>query len=386
MTQSATLSQHQILQRITRDQGPEQEQVVTFLPQSTVTLPASLKTDRFIYQILVRFHGRLTVTSGFTPIINALWNLMQEFRVSGTHVQYGSQVPYRLRGATVRDLAQIWGRGGYTPYSKIFKAGTIVPAFDGAASTAYDVDVVWPLFLAPLGVPFADSIIYGALKGPDWAGDLHLAMDCVDATSLGTTAGNVAFSAYGSGSGSPQILVSLTRPCMTVDLMNAISPAICFKTYRDLATVLQGPTIVGQKITDLNIGKGTLRSILRTGTLQTSVSTGVIAMASLSDSIVTRSYPALDGKPIKNPFSNQETKEWENFALGNNSQVGYQIHDWIEGGNVHSMFRSQTLTAARRFEIDGDVTGAANQGGEEIQEEILGTAVISPVSVTAANS
>lgn len=380
------LSQHQILQRITRLQAPEQEQTVNFATLSTVTLPASLKTDRFIYAIEVRFHGRIAVGgTGFTPLPNALWNLIQEARVYGTHAKYGSQVPYRLRGGAIHDLALNWGRSGYTPFSRVFKGGTLNAAgFDGTASTNYDVDFIWPLFLGPLGVPLSDSILYGALKGPDWAGDLHLAVDCTDGTALGTTAANITFSAYGSSSGSAQLLVSLVRPCMTVNLQNAVSPAICFKTYRDLATVLQGPTLVGQKISDLNIGKGTLRTILRTGTLQTGTSTGVIAMASYSDSIITRSFPSLDGKPLKNPYSNCETKEWENFALGNNAPTGYQIHDWIEGGNIHSLFRSQTLTAARRFEVDGDVTGASNQGGEEIQEETLGTPVIAPVPATAA--
>jgi hypothetical protein len=375
----ANLTQHQILQRLTRLQGPEQEQQVNFAALGTTVLPSSLKTDKFIWGIIIRFHGRIAVGgTAFTPLVNALWNLLQEVRLKGTHTKYGAQTPVRLRGAAIRDLSSIFGRGGYVPFSKVFKTGTL-GTFDGAASTNYDVDVEWLLPIPPQGIPLADQILY-AVKGPEWAGDLHLEFDTGDGTSLGTTSGNITFSAYNSGSSSPQISVSLIRPCMTVALMNAITPGITFKTYRDLASILQAATFTGQKISDLNVGKGTTRLIQRTGTLQTSVSAGVNVMSAYSDSIITRAFPSLDGKPLKNPYSIFETKDYEAYALGNALPLGYAIHDWIEGGNVHSMFQSQSLTAARRFELDGDVTAASNQGGELIQEEILGSPVILPVA------
>jgi hypothetical protein len=376
------LSQRQVLQRLTRLQGPEQEQQVNFAPLGTTVLPSSVKTDKFIWGMQVRWHGRITVGgSSFTPLTNALWNLMQEFRVRGTHVKYGAQVPYRLRGSTVRDLSVLFG-SGFVPTSYVLKNGT-AGTFDGATTATYDCDVIWTLIFPPQDIPLADQIVNGALKGPDWAGDLHLEYDSGDGTSLGTTAGNITFSAYGSSSGSAQVLVSLIRPNMTVALMNAISPAITFKTYTDLATVLQGATFVGQKIADLNIGKGTSRVILKSGTLQTSTSAGVAVFASLSDNIITRSFPALDGKNLKNPYSNKEMKEYENYFMRTNGPTGYQVLDWIEGRNILSAFPSQGLTSARRFEVDGDITAAANQGGERVQEEILGSPVIMPVPIGA---
>jgi hypothetical protein len=379
-----TLTPRQVLQRLTRLQGPEQEQQVNFTPLSTIVLPSSLKTDKFIWGLQVRFHGRIaTGATGFTPLPNALWNLIQEFRVYGTHVKWGAQVPFRLRGATVRDYSQIFGYG-FNPVSLVTKAGVAGSSFDGTASTNFDCDTVWTLIFPPGDIPLADQIVNGAIKGPDWPGDLHLAMDTCDGTCLGTTAANITFSAYGSGSGSPQLSVSLIRPNMTVALMNAITPAICFKTYTDLASLLQATTFTGQKISDLNIGKGTTRVILKTGVLQTATSAGVTAFASLSNSIITRSFPALDGKPLKNPYSNIEMREYGNFFYKANSPNGYQVLDWIEGHSVLSAFPSQGLTTARRFEIDGDVTAAANQGGEKIQEELLGSPIIMPVPAALA--
>jgi len=376
------LTPRQVLQRLTRLQGPEQEQTINFTALSPLVLPSSVKTDKFIWGMQVRFHGRIAVGgTGFTPLPNALWNLVQEFRVYGTHAKYGAQVPFRQRGATVRDYSVIFGQG-FVPTQYTLKGG-VAGTFDGTASTNFDCDFMWTLIFPPGDIPLSDQIVNGALKGPDWAGDLHLAMDTTDGTALGTTAANITFSAYGSASGSPQLLVSLIRPNMTVALMNAIFPAICFKTYTSLDSLLQGSTFTNQQIALLNIGKGTTRVILKSGTLQTGVSTGVEVFASLSDSIITQSYPALDGKPLKNPYSNKEMREYGSFFYKTNSPSGYQVLDWIEGRNVLSAFPSQGLTAARRFEVDGNITGAANQGGERIQEELLGSPVIMPVPVGA---
>jgi hypothetical protein len=378
------LTPRQVLQRLTRLQGPEIEQTMNFTPVSPLVLPNSIKTDKFIWGMLVRFHGRITTgVTGFAPLPNALWNLIQEFKVYGTHAKYGAQVPFRLRGASVRDYSQIFGNG-FNPFATVLKAG-VSGNFDGTASTNFDVDVEWLLIFPPGNLPLADQIVHGALKGPDWAGDLHLEMDTADGTALGTTAANITFTAYGSGSGSPQLLVSTIRPNMTVALMNAISPAICFKSYVSLDTLLQGASNLSsaQQIALLNIGKGTTRIILKTGVLQTGVTTGVEAFASLSDSIITNAAPYLDGKPQKNPYSNLDMKQYESFFMQADLPVGYNVLDFIEGKNILSTYPSQGLTAARRFEVDGTWVGAANQGGERIQEELLGSPIIMPVPVGA---
>ena len=132
-------------------------------------LPSSLKTDKFIWGLTIRFHGRIAVGgSAFTPLTNALWNLLTEVRLKGTHTKYGAQMPIRLRGAAIRDLSQIFGRGGYTPKSVVLETGTL-GTFDGSASTNFDCDVEWLLPIPPQGIPLSDQILY-AIKGPDWAG------------------------------------------------------------------------------------------------------------------------------------------------------------------------------------------------------------------------
>jgi hypothetical protein len=58
--------------------------------------------------------------------------------------------------------------------------------------------------------------------------------------------------------------------------------------------------------------------------------------------------------------------------------IGYKVIDYIatEGAadsNPKAAFPSSKLTAARKWELDGDVTAAANQIANVVQEMTLGT-------------
>jgi hypothetical protein len=371
-----------LLQRLTRLQGPEQEQTINLQPLSTNTFPASIKTDKFIWGLLVQLHLRIQVGgTAFTPLVNAIANLIQELRVYGTHTRYGAQVPVRMRGQSLWDLSAQFAKA-YQP--QFYVNGVRGGSFAGAANTNYDVDMFLVVPFPTQGIPLADQILNGALKGPDWAGDLHVAMDIGDGTSLGTTAGNITISAFGSNSGNGQILLSLIRPNLGTmpdgtAIQSLITPSICFKTYKAIDAILQGSNLVGQKISDLNVGKKMARIIVKTGVQQTSTSAGVLVYASLSDAIITRAFPALDGKNIKNPYNSASTRELEFYFREAVPVKGYNIIDWIEGGNIQSAFPSQGLTSSRRWELDGDVTAASNQIGEVMMEELLGDPILPQV-------
>jgi hypothetical protein len=368
-----------LLQRLTRLQGPEEEQTLALQVASTNTFPASIKTDKFIWGLLIQLHLRIQVGgASFTPLVNAIANLIQELRVYGTHTRYGAQVPLRMRGQSLWDLSAQFAEA-YQP--QVYVNGVRGGSFAGTANTNYDVDLFLIVPFAPQGIPLADQILNGSIKGPDWAGDLHVALDAGDGTSLGTTAGNITISAFGSNSGSGQVLLSLIRPNLGTfpdgtPIQNLITPSICFKTYKALDAVLQGSNLVGQKISDLNTGKAMTRIIVKTGVQQTSTTSGVLVFASLSDAIITRAFPTLDGKNIKNPYNSASTREVEMYFRKAAPVKGYNIIDWIEGGNVQSKFPSQGLTAARRWQLEGDVTAASNQIGEVIMEELLGDPVL----------
>lgn len=353
---------------------PDQEYQVVFSPLSTLSSPTSIRTDKIISFLMFRFHGRITVGgAAFTPIPDALRYILQEIRVNGTHAQYGAQTPIRIRAKTVSDLNKVY-RISYTPRDRIFKNGSLVAAFDGAANATYDVDIFWtiPTFVLPMGLNLAT--LY-SLKGPDWAGNLFVQTDTADGSAFGTTAGNITFSSYGSSSGSAQVLCSVVRPNISVDLMNRISPGVSFKSYLVEDSVVQGSSFTNQPIVlQLNIGKKFTAVTSVSGVSQTGLSAGVRAYASFSDFIVTRQMVSLDGKNLVNPYSGLDSQEYESWLGDLQLLTGYNVYNFMrEAGNPDSGFPAETLTAARRFSLYGDVTAGANQLCEIVQDEVLGT-------------
>ena len=62
------------------------------------------------------------------------------------------------------------------------------------------------------------------------------------------------------------------------------------------------------------------------------------------------------------------------FLRGNVLPAGYNSYNFMdESGNPDAAFAAETLTAARRFQLVGDVVPGANQGMLISQDEILGS-------------
>jgi hypothetical protein len=220
-----------------------------------------------------------------------------------------------------------------------------------------------------------------SLKGPDWAGNLYVEFDCSDATALGAVVANTTFTAYGSGSGSPTVYVSVVRPNLSVDLQSRISPAITWKSYRTLDSIAQGASFTAQKLADLNMGKGFCSAVIESGSLYASLGANQRAYSSMSDAIVSRAFVSIDGKPLVNPYDGLTQQEWDSFLGGNTVPTGYNVMNFIrESRNPDAAFPAQTLTSARRFEMDVDLAGAAGQGIVLFQEEYAGSPVIAPAT------
>jgi hypothetical protein len=348
---------------------PEQEFSVTWTEGTTVKSPTSIKTDKVICFLIFEWLGRITIaTADIAALtVDSLGQLLQEIRVYGTHAQFGAQTPIKLRGGLVRVLNRIY-RLGYTPRDQASATWT-------GAKGSYDLRVFWTLPLFPLPISLSLAPLY-SLKGPDWAGNLFVEVDCGNALALGGVVGNTSFTAYGSASGKPELRVSVVRPSLTVDLMNRISPAITFKSYKYLDNVVQGASFAGAKITDLNIGKRMASLVTEAGTLF-AAGAGQRAYSAMSDAIITRIYPSLDGKPLVLPYDGATQQEWSAWLGGNVNPVGYLEWNFLrESANPDSGFPAETLTAARRFELDGDVAGAGGQGAVLVQEEVLGSPAI----------
>ena len=348
---------------------PEQEFSVPWIENTTVKSPTSIKTDKVICFLLFEWLGRIVIaTANIAALtVDSLGQLLQEVRVYGTHAQFGAQTPIKLRGGLMRVLNRIY-RLGYVPRDQASAAWT------GAIGT-YDLRVFWTLPLFPLPMPLSLAPLY-SLKGPDWAGNLFVEADCGNALALGGVAANTTFTAFGSGQGHPELRVSVVRPSLTVDLMNRLSPAITFKSYKYLDNILQGASFTGAKITDLNTGKRVTALVTEAGTLF-AAGAGQRAYSAMSDAMITRIYPALDGKPLVLPYDGFTEQEWDAWLGGNVNPVGYDVWNFMrESANPDSGFPAETLTSSRRFELDGDVAGAGGQGGVLVQDEVLGSPAI----------
>lgn len=361
---------------ICRFAKPDQEMSVNFTAATTLKFPNALRTDKFISALILHFRGRITIgTASFTAVGDALRYLIQEIRVYGTHAQWGPQTIIKMFGKTQTDLNKMY-RFNYTPRDK--GTNNALTLFNGGTVTAqsYDVDIYWTLPLFPMHLWKNMSLApFYSVKGPDWAGNLYCDIDTGDGTAFGTLGtSTVAFTAFGSGSGSPLVQLSVIRPIMTVDLMNRISPAVCWRTRKVIDSVAQGVNLTASQLTVLNIGKRFVALWSQAGTLQTGTTAGVRSYASFSDAILTRQFLSIDGKPLVNPYNGLDQQEWDSIINGFQSPVGYVTDDFcLEAQNPDSAFPAQTLTAARRFEVDGDLTAASNQGLEFVQEELAGT-------------
>lgn len=383
------LSFRQVLKTLSRDQGPEYEQSLTFSRTAQIATPTALRTDRKIKYIMLNFRGRITVGasgvsfSSGSPILGTpLFRLIQLFTLSGVHLVQGSQTPIVIRGETQQELNMLMNFN----YSPLWTVGGVRgAALSGTANATNDVEFSLAIPCFPMLSAMLD-IAENCINGPDWPGNLYVSLTCGDETTLGVAAGSVSFSAYGSASGSPSIDVYTVRPLLKVPIMNAIVSAIPFR----LSITSQPTGVVSSTggspadLADLFVGqKNTTRIAIKTGILQTSpaLSSGMIAYASLSDAILDATQFSLDGRNLRFNKHDLVFQDYTSLTYEHATPVGFRLIDFIDvpgsgSPNIHGQFESAKLTAARKFQVNSNVTVTANALCEVIQEMTLGKGAI----------
>lgn len=391
---SSTADLRPLLARISRDQGPEFEQTLTFAPLTQVSTPTSLRTDRKIKWVDIHGRGRIT-NAGVGPTFrtgpsllgannsNIIFSLIQQVRIFGQHLKYGSQTIFQMRGEAAAEFVALM-LPNYIPQYTVSANGAAQArfgAFSAVAAQTNDFDFVLPIPLFPSTVSPADAVMY-CVHGPDWPGNFYVELTFADGTALATANPPVSFTAFGSGAGSPVMDILTERPLLGKEYMAAIRGAITFRqTYfqQPTAAVLSGGGS-GVKLSDLTVGKDTTRIFLKTGTQGAGESAGVVAYGSLLDTIVTRTFFSLDNRQLRFQNANADSALQDYMArtYGRFIPIGYKVIDFVDGpagitpGNPKAQFGSSQLTAARKFELDGDVVAAANQIAEVVQEMVLG--------------
>jgi hypothetical protein len=274
----------------------------------------------------------------------------------------------------------------YVPrFSNSVNGGAIVQgaALSNTASATNDVDFVLPIPMFPYDESPSDQTFY-SLHGPDWPGNLYFDVIFADSTALGAASATPSsFTSYGSGAGSPSMDILSERPLVSKDIASKIRPGVVFRVQnfsQPTTAVSTGAASSGIKLGDLTVGKDTTRILFKAGTAQSGTTAGVVVYASLSDAIVTRIFFSMDNRQLRFQNANADStmQDYMGRMYGRSIPVGYKMLDLISGigtgtANPKASFQSSQLTAARKFEVDGDVSlVAGTQIAEFVQEMILG--------------
>jgi hypothetical protein len=396
-----------LLARITRDQGPEFEQTLNFAPLTQVQTPTSIRTDRKIKWI--QLHMRMRITNGATgptlrtgPSIlgannsNIIFSLIQQIQVLGQHLKYGAQTMISVRGEAAAEYIALLLPNYIPQYTVAQNGGAPVRfgALDVTAAHTNDIEFNLPIPLFPPDVSAADSVLH-CIHGPDWPGNFFVSLLFADGTALATANPPTTFSAYGSASGSGTVDILTERPLLGKDYMAAIRSVLTYRITQSqqptTAVVSNGGT--GQILLSLQVGKDTSRIFLKTGTQGANESAQVVAFGSLSDLIVTRTFFSLDSRALRFQNTNDDAalQDYMARSYGRFIPIGYKMIDFISGpgtgaANPKGAFGSSQLTAARLFQLNGDITAAANQLAEVTQEMLLGQPGLTTVSAAASTA
>ena len=392
---TTSINPAQFLSKITVDQGPEFEQTLPFTALTQVSTPTSLRTDRKIKFILLHLKVRMTNVGALTlrtaPSLlgTQLFALIQQVTIRGVHLRYGNQSPIVMRGETIAEMAAMILGPNYIPWFTVAQNGGAPirgQALAVGAGGFNDIELILPIPLFPMGMAGGDATLH-CLHGPDWPGNLYVDVLYGDGSAVATVNGAaVTFSAFGSATGTGTCTILTERPAPGKDLASKISPAVLFRitNFSQPTAAVNSITGTGVKLADLTVGKDTCRLWLKAGVLATGLSAGVITYGSLSDLIVTRTFFSLDNRQLR--FQEQNDNAALQDYMGRTYfrviPAGYTDIDFIMypargAANASAVFGSSQLTAARQFQLNGDVTSSATNIAEVVQEMLLGQPQVS---------
>jgi hypothetical protein len=348
-----------------------------------VGLVNRIPLDKPIWGMLLETRYRI-VTTGSMTAINAegAVNFLQRIRVVGTHKRFGTRELVNLTGASLWELEKKYSFGISPPIST---APTNVVLAAGAGT--YDVTFVVPVPLVPRGVPKLQQMLF-LVRNDEWATfDLYVTFG--DITAIGNVAPTTAVFSDAGGGGVPRVRVSVIRSILG-EARGLIQPAILRRQFLPLTTVLTSSNLTDSPIQDLDVGFKVLSYMIKTGTSTAAPTAGVRSFLSLSDGIVTRPKIKLDNVVIKDAVSPITARTYSLLESGfggtfgnapgsegasataSNPDQGYHFLEFCEGHDLNTAFRGDMLNRSNKLQYAGDVTVAASQQGEVIEEMLEG--------------
>ncbi len=342
-----------------------------------VGLVNRIPLDKPLWGMLLETRYRV-ITTGAVGNVNAegALNFIQRVRVVGTHKRFGTREIVNLRGATLYELEKKYSFGMASPLiSNLPAAGA------SFAAATYDVNFVLPVPFVPRGIPKLQQMMF-LVRNDEWATfDVYVTFG--DITAIGVSPQTTAvFSDFGGG-GSPRVRVTVIRSILG-EARGLIQPAVFRRQALPLTTVLTSANLSDSPLQDLDVGFKICAYLVKTGVATITSTGGILSFSSLSDGILTRPKIKLDNVSIKDALSPLTARAYAllEFGFGGTAgaapgaasgvDTGYIPLEFIEGHDLNTAFRGDMLNRSNKLQLAGDVTVAANQQGEIVEEMLEG--------------
>jgi hypothetical protein len=166
-----------------------------------------------------------------------------------------------------------------------------------------------------------------------------------------------------------------------------------------MSTILTSATLTDSPIQDLDVGFKVASYLIKAGVQDTTTTGGVNSYASLSDAIITRPKIKLDNVVIKDSISPLTSRAFSLLEFGyggtagvvngaaSGADTGYMTMEFCEGHDLNTVFRGDMLNRSNKLQFAGDVTAAASQQGEIVEEMLEGEPnFFAPASATGGGS
>jgi hypothetical protein len=330
----------------------------------------------------LKIQGRFTIGAHDFTNVNpeGLLNVLANIKIEGTNSrQNGNVTLWDLDLATIWVMQHLFHHkaGLFTINgTQVTQPGSPFPSgYAAVAQGNYDFRIVVDLPAHPFGA--GSGVRPGFLiRQEEWADSLSISFKFGSQPGAGAdgsigaanAASTTAWTAYGSGAGTPTVDVYVL-PVQMGQLMNKVLPGIVTRVQRPITSILQG---AGTNVTLLQLQKQrTSRLFMKTGTL-----TGIApAFKTLDDTNLTAIGLQTGGsnrnvKPSEDIFT---YKMNQHADYHRDAIQGYVCLDFLESGNPDSAFPAQStkvVGTGATFELVGDVAGEANGYGLGIQEQI----------------
>lgn len=363
-----------------RNQGPELFFQQTFNTLQSPIIPKNINLNRPMERIHIVWRGRVTIgVANYTAVAaEAPATIIQRIVLRGTHTRFGSLTPIDMTGATAFSWVRMFRqRSNSLLINGVRQPEPNVPyqqvgATFGNVGT-YDLEIHYSIPLVPvLGTNSKISTVPFLYMNQDWNDTLQLQLFFGDQTSFGTpNAGTtVAFSAFGSGAGSPLVSI-FTNYEILGPLAPTISPAVVLRSSQTVTAPVAAASN-NQRLVLLQKQK-TTNIMVKSGTLLANSSAGVSVFGALSDVLLEQTQIIVDNKPVRNNFNNFAEKEYAGFAFNTVLPQGYLNFTFVESMQPLTYYRGDLLAGGSTFELDTNVltTNAAN-AVEIIQEQVIG--------------